>query len=151
MGIPKRTAFAVVLIAGTLPLLTPAAADASPTKKVKTKLLEFKIRAKPNSAKAGDVRFKVKNIGGLEHEMVIVRGDSSTLPIAEDGSVDEAELPEDALLGEAEDVDPKKSATLEVDDITPGTYTLFCNLVEVSGDTSLSHYAQGMHTTFTVR
>jgi uncharacterized cupredoxin-like copper-binding protein len=42
---------------------------------------------------------------------------------------------------------PKKSGTLKAKDLSSGTYTFFCNVVDALD----SHYARGMHTTFTVR
>jgi len=45
---------------------------------VNVKLLEFKVKPKPVSAESGTVRFQVKNIGGEEHELVVVKADAAT-------------------------------------------------------------------------
>jgi len=150
MSITKSAAIAVALVAGALPLLASAPAGADRTKAVNVKLLEFKVRPKPTRVKPGTVRFNVKNIGGVEHEMVVVRTDGAALPLAADGSVDEDQVPEDAKIGEVEDVAPKKAKTFTAENLAPGSYTLFCNVVETAGGTTLAHYAQGMHTNFTV-
>jgi uncharacterized cupredoxin-like copper-binding protein len=131
--------------------VNPSSASAAKPKTVNVKLREFKVRPKPKSVGSGPTKFKVKNVGGLVHELVVVRTDGVPLPLAADGSIDEDKIPASATIGEVEDVSPKKTGTLEVKDLEPGTYTLFCNVVEQSGTTSLAHYAEGMHTTFTVR
>lgn len=153
MRAPKAAALAAVLVASTLPLVVSGTAGAAKTESatVKVKLLEFQVKAKPASVKPGDATFKVKNIGGMNHELVVARGDATTLPLAADGSVDDAQLAPDVVLGAVRDVAPKKSAKLAVTQLAPGEYTLYCNIVETVGDTELSHYAEGMFTTFTVR
>lgn len=140
-----------VAIMATMTAVSVGTAVAAKTPTVAVKLAEFKVKPKPTSAKAGDVRFKVTNKGGIEHEMVMVRGDAASLPLATDGSVDEDELPTSDAIGEVEEVDPKKTKSFTAKGLTPGTYTLFCNVVTTEGGTTLSHFAEGMHTTFTVR
>ncbi|MEX2100617.1 MAG: cupredoxin domain-containing protein [Acidimicrobiia bacterium] len=143
------SALAAALLVGAL--APGGSASAAKTKTVKVKLLEFQVRPKPTSVKAGNVRFKAKNIGTIDHEMVVVRTDGASLPVSADGSVDEEGVSESATIGEVEDVAPKKSKVFKAKALTPGTYTLFCNIVETTGGTLLVHYARGMHTTFTVR
>ncbi len=151
MKLTKSTIIVVGLTVGALGVLAPTAAGAAKTKTVNVKLQEFKVKPAPKSVRAGTIRFKVKNIGGVDHEMVVVRTDGAALPLAADGSVDEDKISEADAIGEVEDVSPKKTKTFKAKDLTPGTYTLFCNVVETSGNTTLVHYKQGMYTTFTVR
>lgn len=133
----------------------PASAGASDAKAkktttVKVKLLEFKVKPKPGSVASGTVRFQVKNIGSEEHEFVVVKADAS-LPTASDGSVDEDAIPDADKFGEVEDLKPKRSGTLKVQALPAGRYVLFCNIVDdESGGTTLSHYAEGMSTNFSV-
>jgi uncharacterized cupredoxin-like copper-binding protein len=71
------------------------------------------------------------------------------LAVLEDGSVDEAQAD---IVDEIEEdqLQAGDSASLDVD-LEAGSYVLLCNLVETeeSGETE-SHYAEGMHTDFTV-
>ena len=116
---------------------------------VKVRLQEFTVKTDPSSVPAGPVDFKVKNKGSVTHEMVVVKTDGAPLPIKADGSVDEDQIPEANQVGEVEDLEPGDSKTLHTDPLEPGSYTLFCNVVQADG-TTVSHYAQGMHTQFTV-
>ncbi len=114
---------------------------------VDVKLREYKVLPAKKSAKRGNVNFDVRNTGTVEHEFVVVKTDGTALPTAADGSVDEDKIAETAKFGEVEDLSAKDSGELRAKGLAPGTYTLFCNIVDASG----SHYAHGMHTTFTVR
>jgi uncharacterized cupredoxin-like copper-binding protein len=131
---------------------TTASKGKGKTQAVPVKLLEFQVKAKRASVSAErPVKFKVKNIGTEEHEMVVARTDGSALPTKDDGSVDEDAIPESDLFGEVEGLQPKKSGTLKIKDLPPGEYVLFCNIVDDEPDgTTLSHYAQGMYTDFSV-
>jgi uncharacterized cupredoxin-like copper-binding protein len=66
-------------------ILLARPASAAKTKTVDVKLRELKILPRPKSTKAGDVTFKVKNIGTVEHEFVVVKTDGAALPTAADG------------------------------------------------------------------
>lgn len=111
-------------------------------------LSEFVVEADPGSASAGDVTFAVTNEGEETHEFVILKTDlaEDALPTADDGSVDE-EGEGVEVIDEIEDIeagaDGEVTANLEA-----GDYVLFCNIVEE--DNGESHYAEGMHTAFTV-
>ena len=121
--------------------------------KVAAALSEFKIKPKPKSPKSGAAAFVAKNVGGIKHEMVLVRvsGPDAALPLKPDGSVDESQIPATDKLGEVAGIKPKQTKTLKVPDLGPGTYELFCNIVtKQPGGTVLSHYAKGMHTQITV-
>ena len=49
-------------------------------------------------------------------------------------------------MGEIEDVKPKKKKS-KTFKLSPGTYIVFCNIVEEEEDgTIVSHFAKGMHT-----
>ncbi|HZP29968.1 MAG TPA: cupredoxin domain-containing protein [Acidimicrobiia bacterium] len=126
------------------------AAGAGTTTRVAVTLGEYTIRARPLSVPAGTVRFAVRNTGGLVHEFVVARGSSATLTTAPDGSVAEDQIAKADQLGELEELGHGDTATLTARNLTPGTYVLFCNVVDKSGGTTVSHFANGMHATLTV-
>src|ERR687892_200305 len=81
--------------------------------------------------------------------------DAGEVTFAEDDSFDEEAFGEDNVLGEVEDIAAGESEELSLD-VEPGNYVLLCNVVEEPGEmemepgTSLSHFANGMHASFTV-
>ena len=95
--------------------------------------------------------FKVKNTGAVEHELVVVSTPPGAyIPTKPDGSVDESQIPTGTEKGRI-DLLARKSASLRLAGLAPGSYTLFCNLETPRSDgTSISHYKLGMHTTFKV-
>jgi uncharacterized cupredoxin-like copper-binding protein len=146
----KAVLVTAALAGVVVPFTLASDASAAKPKPVKVKLQEFKVRPKPKTVNSGDVTFKVKNVGTIDHEFVVVRTDGEALPTAPDGSVDEEQIAAAAQIGEVEDLGPKDSGKLEATGLEPGTYTLFCNVVDDSDDPPLVHYGQGMYTTFVV-
>jgi hypothetical protein len=113
-------------------------------------LSEFIVELDPDSADAGEITFVVDNQGGETHEFVVVEAASADeLPLADDGSFDEEAFGEENVLGEVEDVASGDTEDLTLD-LEPGSYLLLCNIVEEEDGESESHFAEGMHTTFTV-
>ena len=112
---------------------------------------EWIVEPTPTSAAAGDLTFTADNRGGRDHEMVVARADDpADLPTDADGAVDEKQIPEDDIIGEIEEfpTGEQRTATFDMD---PGSYVLFCNVTEPEdGGEVLSHFAEGMATTFTV-
>jgi hypothetical protein len=119
--------------------------------RVNVKLSEWVVQPDTASAPAGAVGFVVQNEGEDPHELVIVRGVApNDLPLKKDGSLDEEKLPAGALVGEIESF-PAGTSCNGVFDLTPGEYTLLCNVVEKErGGKHESHLEEGMVTTFTV-
>jgi hypothetical protein len=118
---------------------------------VDVNLTEYIVSPDPASAPAGSITFNASNIGGTDHELVILKTDlpADGLPTNEDGSADEAgegveaidEIEEFAAGGEE-----SLTVTLEA-----GNYVLFCNVVQTAADGSIvAHYAEGMTTEFEV-
>ncbi|MBS3649589.1 hypothetical protein KEU06_13320 [Pseudaminobacter sp. 19-2017] len=99
------------------------------------------IRTDKPTAKAGPVTFDVTNWSKSVHEMVIVSVDRPNSPLPYDNA--RARVPEEQIkvLGEAEDIQPSGSKTLEVS-LPQGSYLLICNRP--------GHYAAGMVTPFSV-
>jgi hypothetical protein len=111
---------------------------------------EWTVEA-PATAKAGMVTINASNEGGETHELVVVRADSSAGFVQDDtGKVDEDGFAEGDFIGEITEFEAgtSSSGTFE---LTPGTYILFCNIVEEETDgTFESHFVEGMQTTLVV-
>jgi hypothetical protein len=114
-------------------------------------LSEWKIDLTKSQVPAGIVSFVAENTGRDEHEMVVVKTDSAdALPTDADGAMDESKLPEGALVGE---IEPMAAAQLCRGNfpLQAGQYVLLCNVVDKEeGGVVESHFAEGMHTPFTV-
>ena len=103
---------------------------------------DLSITLDESSAPAGDVTFDIQNDAEQTHEFVVFKTDLApdALPTNEDGDVDE-EGEGVEHIDEVEDIVGGSSAELTVN-LDAGAYVLICNLP--------GHYAQGMHTEFTV-
>jgi uncharacterized cupredoxin-like copper-binding protein len=120
-------------------------------------LQEFEIKRTPSVVKAGVVTFNVKNVGGITHEMVVVRApDANALPkitVAGDrsvGAVDEEAVSAVNTIGETGDVKAQKHITKRFV-LTPGTYVMFCNIdSKNAAGTVTNHFMKGMSATITV-
>ena len=101
---------------------------------------DFSVAVSPSSIAAGDVSFTITNNGPSTHEFVIVKSDADpgSLEVGDDGTV-----PEDSLdvVDEQEEIAPNTAPTLATN-LEAGSYILMCNIA--------GHYANGMHTGFTV-
>jgi hypothetical protein len=117
--------------------------------RVDVTLSEWIVEPDPTSEDGGEVEFVGDNKGGETHELVVVRAESAdALPTDDDGAVDEAQLPEDALIGEIEDIETDSSKSVKLD-LDPGSYVLFCNVTEELDNGEIeSHFAEGMHADF---
>lgn len=100
------------------------------------------LKLEPQSVKAGEAVFSVKNdAASEEHEMIVVRLKSpdQKIPLnAAKHRVNEKKL---KSLGEVEDIKPGASGTLTAS-LKPGTYLVFCNIK--------GHYEAGMASKLTV-
>lgn len=100
------------------------------------------LKLEPQSVKAGEATFAVKNDAvSEEHEMIVVRLKSADQKIplnAAKHRVDEKKL---KSLGEVEDIKPGASGKLTAK-LKPGTYLVFCNIK--------GHYEAGMASKLTV-
>jgi uncharacterized cupredoxin-like copper-binding protein len=102
---------------------------------------EYSLRA-PAEAPAGRVTFSVRNVGEIEHELVIVATsrDPGDLPV-EDGVVD-VRSPGFRLAGATPRIAPGDEQTLTLS-LPRGPYVLLCNVP--------GHYQSGMRAGFRVR
>ncbi len=132
----------------TLPTATSPAATAGAGTQVEVLLDEWSVLPNPSTVSAGEATFTAVNQGEEEHEMVIVKTDLApdALP-AVAGKVDEEAA--GVLIGEIEKfaAGGEEQATFQ---LTPGSYVLFCNIVEQKDGEQESHYEKGMHVAFTV-
>jgi uncharacterized cupredoxin-like copper-binding protein len=107
-------------------------------------LSEWKIDGAPGNVARGVTHFVVQNEGKEQHNFEVVRGPAAGFPKTPNGAIDEARLPAGAVLG-AVNVAAGGSCDLTVR-LTPGPYTLACNLVEAMDMHDVhAHFAKGMH------
>jgi uncharacterized cupredoxin-like copper-binding protein len=94
------------------------------------------IRVDKSTVKAGTVTFDVTNWSrSVLHEVLVISVDNPSAPLPYDYA--QARVPEEQVkvLGEAGDLEPNASKTLELT-LAPGSYLLVCNVP--------GHYAAGM-------
>lgn len=125
----------------------PVGDPAVATSTVAVTLDEWSVQTPQPSIGAGRVTFNAENTGEHPHELVIVRaaGDPGALPVDEEGAVDEAKLPPDAVIGEIEAF-PAGTNCQGTFELPPGEYVLLCNVVEQHGGERQVHYGLGMRT-----
>ena len=101
---------------------------------------DFRITVQPKRVRAGEIRLVLKNDGPVEHELLIVRGRRTRLPLR----ADELTIDEDALreAGEIEAVRPGSVSRLRLH-LAPGRYQLLCNMA--------GHFLGGMHAELVVQ
>lgn len=103
---------------------------------------EWYVNVSAGRAKAGKVTFAMANFGTIQHEFLVVKTsfDPGKIPIESGNRFDEDEAGIEVINEIPEwSVDEAKVLTVE---LSAGTYELLCNIE--------GHYANGMHTSFTV-
>lgn len=131
---------------------TPIVGETPQANAIAVNLTEWIVSPNPNSVAAGSVTFDASNIGGEDHELVIIKTvlEPASLPAKADGSVDEAGQGIE-VIHKIEKFASKstQSATVE---LAAGDYVLICNLLtEGATGATASHYANGMRAAFTVQ
>ncbi len=126
-------AAAVALASG---LAAQVAVAATPT--VKVDLKEFKVLPSAKTAKAGKLTFAVKNIGKIDHELLVIKTNVAPgkLPVKN------AQASVKGKVGEVKALKPGKSGKVTLT-LAKGKYVLLCNLP--------GHYPAGQYTGFTVK
>ena len=132
MALP--VAAAVVLVIGGCSSAQPPAHDAGASVSVTEK--DFQISGPLERLSSGDVVLSVTNEGPENHELIVVRGDDSTLLLRADGVTVDEEALEPATVGALEPGTPGSVRRLPLH-LEPGRYTLFCNMA--------GHYLGGMY------
>jgi uncharacterized cupredoxin-like copper-binding protein len=134
----RRTGVLVLVLALGAALAAAASAGGNAAT-VTVKLKEFTLVPTPKMAKAGEVTFVVKNVGKLEHEMVVIRTNAAPgkVPVNAKGRASEKRA-----VGEVGSVRPgqTKKTTLT---LAAGRYVLLCNLP--------GHYKAGQYSGFVVK
>jgi uncharacterized cupredoxin-like copper-binding protein len=127
-----------VAVVAALALLVAATATAfaafgasSSGATVKVTLKEMKVVSATKTVPAGKVTFMIRNAGSVEHEFVVLRFSGGRLPVKHFKAAEN----EPDVIGEAEDIEPGKTARLRLT-LKPGRYLLFCNIA--------GHYQLGM-------
>jgi len=105
-----------------------------------------------DSAPAGDVTFNVKNLGTIDHELVVIKTDTpfDQIPITDSGdppapvTTGADKIDEANNIGETGDpnLKPGESRSFTIKGLAPGHYVLVCNIAK--------HYGLGMRAAFTV-
>jgi uncharacterized cupredoxin-like copper-binding protein len=105
-----------------------------------------------STAPAGDVTFNVKNLGTVDHELVVLKTNLpfDQIPIADSGDPPAAvtsgadKVDEANNIGETGDpnLKPGEARTFTIKGLAPGNYVLVCNIAK--------HYGLGMRAKFTV-
>ena len=114
-----------------------AALGGGAAESVQVGLGEYAVSPATTTVKAGKITFVVTNNGREDHELEV-------------SSRSGREIPEDASLGEVEDLGPGETKSFTVD-LRPGTYELACRLVDTKATPPFNHYDRGMHLMFTVQ
>lgn len=106
----------------------------------------------PATVPAGNVTFKVKNTGTIDHEMIVLKTDTPVdqIPVVDGGDPPAPvtsgadKVDEGTSVGETGDpnVKPGETRTFTVKDMAAGKYVLVCNIAK--------HYTMGMRAAFTV-
>ena len=146
----RRGTVSVAVAVAVLWALVAGCGDDDGGEEVNVVLSEFVVEPEQESADSGEITFAIDNEGGDTHEFLVVEADSADdLPVDDDGAFDEAAFGEDNVLDEVEDIEAGDTAELTLD-LEAGTYVLLCNIVEDEDGEVESHFAEGMHATFTV-
>jgi hypothetical protein len=121
-------------------LLLPTACSYSGSKSraresvVQVREKDFRIFVRPNHVRAGNVRLIIRNEGPVMHELLLVRGSRTQLPLRVDGlTVDEDAIP---LRGVLEGAGSGSVRQMRVH-LSAGRYQLICNMA--------GHFLAGMH------
>ncbi len=128
----------------------PVGDPASATSTLAVTLDEWSVQTAQPRVPAGGITFNVENVGAEPHELVIVRAAGpGSLPVDEEGAVDEQKLPPGALIGEIEAF-PAGTNCQGTFELPPGEYVLLCNVVDRHEGEHHVHFRLGMHTQLTV-
>jgi uncharacterized cupredoxin-like copper-binding protein len=122
-----------------LPAAAPAVAKtAAPLARGSVATLkEYSIAPEPSQVAAGNVTFKVRNAGAINHEFVVLRTNKKASQLLKGQEADET-----GNVGELGNLDPGQTKSLKLN-LKSGHYVLICNLP--------GHYKLGQHADLTVR
>jgi uncharacterized cupredoxin-like copper-binding protein len=129
-----------VLFAATITMVVGVASAeaASSATTVKVSLKEFKVVPSTKTVKAGNVTFSVKNVGKVDHQLVVVKTTLAPgkLPVKQ------GQASEKGKVGAVADLEPGKSGKVTLK-LAKGKYVLLCNIA--------GHYQAGQYIGFSVK
>ena len=99
---------------------------------------DYKVILSVPTAKAGTVKFGIKNEGGMEHSFELIKTD---LPFDKLPTTADAKAKEDGLIKQVKSIAVGKVSVVSAD-LAAGTYVIICNVA--------GHYQLGMRAAFTV-
>ena len=115
------------------------AAEVIPTDvDVAVHMQDYRVILSVPGAKAGTVKFGIKNEGGMEHSFELIKSD---LPFDKLPTTADAKAKEDGLIKQVKSIAVGKVSVVSVD-LAAGTYVIICNVA--------GHYQLGMRAAFTV-
>jgi len=128
----------VLVVAAALAAVGASGAWGAAGTTVSVQLKEFKVIPKPASAKPGTVTFSVKNVGKVDHELVVVMTSAAPGKLPVKGS----KASEKGKVGRVAALKPGKSGKVTLN-VKAGKYVLLCNVP--------GHYQAGQYVGFTVK
>ena len=99
---------------------------------------DYKVILSVPTAKAGTVKFGIKNEGGMEHSFELIKTD---LPFDKLPTTADAKAKEDGLVKQVKSLGVGKVEVVTAD-LAAGNYVIICNVA--------GHYQLGMRAAFTV-
>jgi uncharacterized cupredoxin-like copper-binding protein len=142
--VPAGPTTVIELVAGAAGAAPPAApsvdqvagAAANEDTSVAVTLAGYSVTPERPSVSAGKIRFIATNVNteGV-HELAVLK----TKP---NGAFD--------IVGEIEGIEPQHAGSAVLD-LAPGTYVLACLIAIGEAGSTVDHYREGMHSTFTVQ
>ena len=140
-----------LVITAALALVGLACGGPPARREVKVEMREWSIALDAETVKGGQIRFVVRNMGELSHELLLVKSDlpPEQLPTV-DGRVDPSKVNVDRSLPQLK-LGADSAGSIDAA-LSPGKYVLICNLVDngASGSRPESHYENGMYASFFV-
>src|SRR3954453_21610546 len=121
----------VAVLAAFVAAIVVATNSDAASKSTTVSLSEFKVSPSPKSVSAGKVSFNVKNKGHMEHELVVIKTNTSASKLKVSGN----RASDKGSVGEIEDIAAGKSKK-HTFNLKKGHYVLICNLP--------GHYKAGM-------
>jgi uncharacterized cupredoxin-like copper-binding protein len=129
---------AALLLAAALPACAGQSSPPAPSVPVTEK--DFAITG-PATLQSGPVNLRVENDGPIQHELIIVRSATGTLPLRSDGITADEEALDSVTVASLGPGPTGEVRELKLN-LAPGQYLLFCNMD--------GHYLAGMHATLVV-
>jgi len=131
LALLAASVLAAIAVSVPLALASASASTVNVTEK------EFTVKPSKTSVKAGAVTFKVKNAGGLDHSLAIVKTSLAASKLPQKNGLVTLKA-----LKQAGPFKPGKGGTLTLT-LKPGTFVLYCNVA--------GHYQAGQYARFVVK